>query len=121
MTQGYLIDTCIWIDVEQVRIGPADVATITGEAPVFLSPITLAALKLGVEVCTDLTVKQQRQVTLRRMLRKPTIQINWPGFRRNRPPPFCNKAPAMATALRIFGSPPRPYSTNCSIRYTPSC
>lgn len=76
MTRGYLIDSCIWIDVEQGRIGPADVATITGEAPVFLSPITLAELKLGVEVCTDLAVKQQRQVTLRRMLRKPTIQID---------------------------------------------
>ena len=76
MTRGYLIDTCIWIDVEQGRIGPADVATITGGAPVFLSPITLAELKLGVEVCTDPDVKQQRQVTLRRMLRKPTLQID---------------------------------------------
>ena len=76
MPRGYLIDTCIWIDVEHGRIGPADVAAITGEAPVFLSPITLAELKLGVEVCTDLSVKQQRQVTLRRMLRKPTLQID---------------------------------------------
>ena len=76
MTRGYLIDTCVWIDVEQGRIGPADVATITEDAPVFLSPITLAELKLGVEVCTDPAVKQQRQVTLRRMLRKPTVQID---------------------------------------------
>ena len=76
MTHGYLIDTCVWIDVEQGRIGPADVATITEDAPVFLSPITLAELKLGVEVCTDPAVKQQRQVTLRRMLRKPTVQID---------------------------------------------
>ena len=76
MTRGYLIDTCVWIDVEQGRIGPADVATITEHAHVFLSPITLAELKLGVEVCTDPAVKQQRQVTLRRMLRKPTVQID---------------------------------------------
>ena len=76
MTRGYLIDTSIWIDVEQGRIGPADVAAITEDAPVFLSPITLAELKLGVEVCTEPAVKQQRQVTLRRMLRKPIVQID---------------------------------------------
>ena len=76
MARGYLIDTCVWIDVEQGRIGPADVAAITGEAPVFLSPITLAELKLGVEICTDPAVKQQRQVTFRRMLRKPILQID---------------------------------------------
>jgi len=76
MARGYLIDTCIWIDVEQGRIGPADVANVTGDAPVFLSPITLAELKLGVEVCTDPDARQQRQVTFRRMLRKPTLQID---------------------------------------------
>lgn len=76
MIHGFLIDTCIWIDVEQGRIGPADVAAVTGEAPVFLSPVTLAELKLGIEVCTDQAIKQQRQVTFRRMVRKPTLQID---------------------------------------------
>lgn len=76
MIRGYVIDTCIWIDVEQGRLGPSDVASVTGEAPVFLSPITLAELKLGVEVCADPGVRQQRQVTFRRMLRKPVLQID---------------------------------------------
>ena len=46
---GFLIDTCIWIDVEQGMLAPADVAAITGNAPVYLSPITIAELKFGVE------------------------------------------------------------------------
>lgn len=76
MIRGYLIDTCIWIDVEQGRLGPSDVAGVTGEAPVFLSPVTLAELKLGVEICADPAIRQQRQVTFRRMLRKPVLQID---------------------------------------------
>jgi hypothetical protein len=32
---GFLIDTCIWIDVEQGMLAPADVAAITGNAPVY--------------------------------------------------------------------------------------
>lgn len=36
---GFLIDTCIWIEVEQGAIAPADVAAVCGDAPVFLSPV----------------------------------------------------------------------------------
>ena len=31
---GAVIDTCIWIDVEQGRLSPADVQQYTGEEPV---------------------------------------------------------------------------------------
>ena len=34
---GYLIDTCIWIDVERGKISPADVSMITGNDPVYIS------------------------------------------------------------------------------------
>lgn len=76
MIRGFLIDTCIWIDVEQGRIGPSDVAAVSADAPVYLSPLTLAELKLGVELCDDPAVRQHRQVTLRRMMRKPTLVID---------------------------------------------
>jgi hypothetical protein len=39
---GYVIDTGIWVDVERGRLSPADVATITAQDEVFLSPITIA-------------------------------------------------------------------------------
>ena len=52
---GFLIDTCIWIDVEQGVLAPADVASVTGDAQVFLSPVTLAELKFGAEIAKMLT------------------------------------------------------------------
>jgi predicted nucleic acid-binding protein len=73
---GFLIDTCIWIDVEQGRLGPADVASFTGTAPVWLSPVTLAELKLGIEMAGDADIRQRRLSTYRRMARKPLLVID---------------------------------------------
>ena len=73
---GVLIDTCIWIDVERGRLGPNDVAGLTGERPVYLSPVTLAELRLGAELATDPGTRQKRMRTWRRMTRKPTVPID---------------------------------------------
>jgi len=73
---GFLIDTCIWIDVEQGRLGPADVSAFTGDAPVYLSPVTLAELRLGIEMTADPGVRQKRLATYRRMTRKPLLPID---------------------------------------------
>lgn len=73
---GFLIDTCIWIDVEQGRLGPADVSANTGDAPVYLSPVTLAELRLGIEMTVDPGVRQKRLATYRRMTRKPLLPID---------------------------------------------
>lgn len=73
---GFLIDTCIWIDVEQGMLAPADVAAITGNAPVYLSPITIAELKFGVESAPDAGIRQKRQAAFRRLQRKPLLPID---------------------------------------------
>jgi predicted nucleic acid-binding protein len=73
---GFLIDTCIWIEVEQGRLAPADVAAITGNAPVYLSPITIAELKFGVESAPDAGIRQKRQAAFRRLQRKPLLPID---------------------------------------------
>lgn len=73
---GVLIDTCIWIDVEQGRLGPGDVADVTGDRPVYLSPVTLAELRLGAELAPSPGVRQKRLRTWRRMTRKPLIPID---------------------------------------------
>jgi predicted nucleic acid-binding protein len=73
---GVLIDTCIWIDVEQGRLGPADVSALTGERPVYLSPVTLAELRLGAELAPDAGTRQRRLRTWRRMNRKPMVPID---------------------------------------------
>ena len=73
---GFLIDTCIWIDVEQGLLAPADVGSITGDEPVFLSPVTLAELKFGAEAAQDSGVRQKRLAALRRLQRKPVLIID---------------------------------------------
>ena len=73
---GVLIDTCIWIDVERGALAPADVASITGDAPVFLSPVTIAELEFGAETAPDSGVRQKRLAALRRLQRKPLLPID---------------------------------------------
>lgn len=57
-------------------LAPADVASITGDAPVFLSPITVAELKFGAEVAQDAGVRQKRLAALGRLQRKPLLPID---------------------------------------------
>jgi len=68
---GFIIDTCIWIDVEQGALAPVDVASLTGDAPVFLSPVTLAELKFGAEIAGNPSIRQKRLAALLRLQRKP--------------------------------------------------
>lgn len=73
---GFLIDTCIWIDVEQGALSPADVATITQTEPVYLSPVTVAELAFGAELATDPGIREKRRAALRRLQRKPLLSID---------------------------------------------
>lgn len=73
---GCLIDTCVWIDVERGALAPADVAAVTGNEPVYLSPITIAELKFGAEAAADPGIRQKRLAALRRLQRKPLLLIN---------------------------------------------
>lgn len=73
---GFLIDTCIWIDIEQGRLAPGDVADVTGDEAVLLSPVTITELKFGAELASDPGIRQQRLAALRRLQRKPTLTID---------------------------------------------
>lgn len=73
---GYLIDTCIWIDVERGRVSPADVASITGDEPVYLSPVSLAELAFGADMAADESIRQQRHAALERLRKKPFCIID---------------------------------------------
>ena len=72
----YLIDTCIWVDVERGVLAPADIMAITGDAPVFLSPVSIAELCFGAEVAQEAGTRQKRLVSLQRLLRKPLLTID---------------------------------------------
>ena len=73
---AFLIDTCAWIDVEQGSLAPADVATLTRNEPVFLSPVSIAELRFGAEIAKDLGVRQKRLAALRRIQHKPVLPMD---------------------------------------------
>ncbi|MFA7406002.1 MAG: type II toxin-antitoxin system VapC family toxin [Pelobacteraceae bacterium] len=73
---GILIDTCIWIDVEQGNLAPADIVAVTGTEPVYLSPVTIAELKFGAECATNPAIRQQRLAALARIRIKPVLRID---------------------------------------------
>lgn len=73
---GYLIDTCIWVDIERGTLAPADVAGFTGKDAIYISPVTIAELKFGVENTSDMNIRQKRQAALLRLKRKPILRID---------------------------------------------
>lgn len=73
---GILIDTCIWIDVEQGNLAPADIIAVTGTEPVYLSPVTIAELKFGAECAATPAIRQQRLAALARIRIKPVLRID---------------------------------------------
>jgi len=73
---GFLVDTCVWIDVERGALAPADVAVLTSSEPVFISPVTLAELRFGADIARDPGVRQRRLAALRRLARKPLLPID---------------------------------------------
>jgi predicted nucleic acid-binding protein len=73
---GFLIDTCVWIDVEQGALAPLDVARLTHDEPVFMSPVTIAELKFGADSAADPRIRHRRLAALARLRRKPLLSID---------------------------------------------
>jgi predicted nucleic acid-binding protein len=72
---GFLIDTNLWIAIERGKLSAADIHSITGPAPVYLSPVNLAEFRFGIELLTDAKQKRRATATFRRMRRKPMLRI----------------------------------------------
>ncbi len=72
---GFLIDTSLWVAIERGRLSAADVHAITGQAPIYLSPVNLAEIRFGIDRMTDAKHKQRAMAMLRRMRRKPLLRI----------------------------------------------
>ena len=73
---GFIVDTCIWVDVERGAIGVADVTRYTGAEPVFISPVTIAELSYGVEMAATDAIRNHRLSALDRLKRKPLLVID---------------------------------------------
>lgn len=72
---GFLIDTSLWIAIERGRLSAADIHAITGQEPIYLSPVNLAEVRFGIELMKDAKQKQRAMTALRRMRRKPLLRI----------------------------------------------
>ena len=73
---GFIIDTSIWVDIERGCLAPADIAAVTKQQPVYISPITIAELQYGAEITQDAGVKQKRLSALTRLMRKAILRID---------------------------------------------
>src|SRR6516225_10310877 len=75
-SMGFLMDTCVWIDVERGALAPDDVDALTQGGPIFISPVTLAELGFGAEITPKAGTRQRRLAALRRLERKPLLYID---------------------------------------------
>ena len=73
---GFLIDTDIWVAVERGTLAPGDIHALTGPAPVFLSPVNVAELWMGIQLVDDETTRRKALASLRRLGRKPLLRMD---------------------------------------------
>ena len=73
---AFLIDACVWIDIERGVLSPADVEQTTRSEAVYISPVTLAELRFGAEIAREAATRQKRLAAVRRLQRKPLLVID---------------------------------------------
>ncbi len=73
---GVILDTSIWIEVERGRISPGDVASVTGDEPVYLVPPVIAELEYGVYRAATPAQRNRRASAVARIKSKPCIGID---------------------------------------------
>lgn len=73
---GVVIDTSVWIDVERGRLKPVEVASVTGDEDVCLTPTVLAELWYGVHRAATTAERNRRLAAMTRLRRKPCLVID---------------------------------------------
>ena len=71
-----ILDSCIWVDIERGNLAPADVASITGDESVYLTPIVVAELEYGVNRAANASSLNKRASALIRIKHKPCLMID---------------------------------------------
>ena len=72
---GFLIDTNLWIAIERGKLSAADIHAITGQAPIYLSPVNVAEIRYGIDMMKGARQKLRAMTMLRRLRRKPLLRI----------------------------------------------
>jgi len=72
---GFLIDTTLWMAIERGRLTAGDIHAITRQDPLYLSPVNLAEIRLGIDLMPQSGMRKTALAALRRMRRKPLLRI----------------------------------------------
>lgn len=73
---GVIVDTSVWVDVERGRLAPADVASVTGDEPVYAAPAVIAELEYGVHRARTAAQRNKRASAVARIKRKPCLVVD---------------------------------------------
>lgn len=73
---GIIFDTCIWLGLDADELDPRSVAAAAGDAPVFISAISLGELGFGVESASDPSIRAVRAARLKRLEHRPALAIS---------------------------------------------
>ena len=96
---GVILDSCVWVGLVSGQVDAAAVIVATGDAPVFVSAISLGELGFGVESCTDPVERAARAASLRQIEARPTLSVT-----RDTASAFG----VLAAAVKRAGRSPRP-------------
>ncbi|MBW7902771.1 MAG: type II toxin-antitoxin system VapC family toxin [Rhodocyclaceae bacterium] len=72
---GVILDSCVWIGLTIGRVDGRRVIAATGDAPVFISVVSLGELAFGVEACADPAVRAARAASLRQIEACPRLPV----------------------------------------------
>jgi predicted nucleic acid-binding protein len=70
-----IFDTSIWVGLAGGQISSEAVVAAAGDAPVYISVISLGELSFGVESCADPAARMQRTLTLRTLQQRPVLDV----------------------------------------------
>ncbi|SAK56949.1 PilT protein-like protein [Caballeronia temeraria] len=97
--EGVILDSCIWVALAAKTLARQTVIDLAGEAPVFISVISLGELGFGVQACADPIERAGRAAFLQQLERRPILEVS-----RHTAAAFG----VLAAAVKQSGRSPRP-------------
>jgi predicted nucleic acid-binding protein len=73
---GIVVDTSIWVDIERRRITRADVRAAASAEPVYVTPVTIAELRYGVERARTEAQRKRRAEALEELKAMDCLRID---------------------------------------------
>jgi predicted nucleic acid-binding protein len=72
---GVILDSCVWVGLLAGQVERQAVINTTGDAPVFVSVVSLGELAFGVESCADPAERAARAASLRQIESRPNLSV----------------------------------------------